>query len=463
MDSYVSIDEGKHFIHIKETKNRQGVHMGERRAAEHTGSGVGNLYHTFLKITLLPLLLSGIVIIAYSSVNLKGSMQSEMRQTLHDVAVSVLAAYDLKYEGDYNLLIDDENDKTLLRKGDAVLSGDYGLLDAISGQTDLEISLFFYDLRLMTTLYDIDGNRYIGNNLNKRVREDVLKTGQEHYYTNVEINNVIYYAYYIPVFGQDGTCIGMVGVAKPAIRVQRMLNGFLIRNLLIILLAILLTALFIAYFSSQIVSLIRRIMEFLREMSKGNLDKEMDHTVVRRADELGEMGRFIVKVQNALRKLIEKDPLTNLYNRRSGEKKMLDTIRKTKTSGGSFVLAFGDIDFFKKFNDTYGHDFGDVVLVETAKVLSDYIAGKGYVIRWGGEEFLVILQDCDMETARFHFDKLMDMIRKHEMQLGGQSAYITMTFGLTQSAGEEGLDELIKKADEKLYHGKESGRNRIYI
>lgn len=144
---------------MEETIAGQNDSIKRKKKKELPGSRIGNLYHSFLRITLIPLLVLGIVIIAYSSVNLVKGMRSEMRHTLRDVAVSVQAAYDLKYEGDYNLLIDDENERTLLKKGDAVLSGDYTLLDRISGQTDLEISVFFYDIRLLTTLYDVDGKR----------------------------------------------------------------------------------------------------------------------------------------------------------------------------------------------------------------------------------------------------------------------------------------------------------------
>jgi len=435
--------------------------MNEKKKKEKSVSKTGKLYSTLLKMTLIPLLLSGIVIIAYSSWNLRLGMQEEMKSTLRSVAVSVLTAYDALYEGDYNLLIDDEKDKTILQKGDTPLGGDYRILDEIKQQTDIEISLFFYDLRLLTTLYDIDGNRYIGNSMNQRVREEVLEEETERFYTNVVINKTAYYAYYIPIFGQDGTCIGMIGTAKPATSVQKTLDSFLAKNVLLIIAAIILTAIFIAFFSSQIVGVIRRIMEFLMEMAKGNLGGEMDLSVVRRDDELGEMGRFTQKVQSALRKLIEKDPLTNLYNRRSGEKRMLETIRQTARSGGSFALIFGDIDFFKKINDTYGHDFGDVVLVEVAKLLSDNMAGKGYVIRWGGEEFLIVMQDCDKDTAVRQITDILDQIRAHDMTQGDLTIHITMTFGVTMGSGEESLDELVKAADELLYFGKEGGRNRI--
>ena len=442
-------------------QSAKGQGKKKKSAKENRILRAGKLYGTFLKMTLIPLLLSGIVIIISSSVNLRMAMQGEIEQTLRDVAVTVLAAYDALSEGDYNLLIDEKNDKTILQKGNLAVSGDYRIIDSLKQQTDIDISIFFYDIRLLTTLYDADDNRYIGNNVNQRVFADVLQQGREHFYTNVEIGKRDYYAYYIPVFGQDGTCIGMIGTAKPATSVQRTLDAFLRKNVLLIVAAMILTAVFIAYFSNQIVGVIHRIMEFLEEMAKGNLDGEIDVQVVKRNDELGEMGRFTQKVQYALRKLIERDPLTNLYNRRSGEKKMTETIRYTKKSGGSFALVFGDIDFFKKINDTYGHDFGDVVLIETAKILSDNMAGKGYVIRWGGEEFLIVLQNFTKEKAIAEMTGILEQIRGHVMSSGEISTSITMTFGVTEGSGEESLDDLIKAADAKLYFGKKNGRNRI--
>ncbi|MBO6015847.1 MAG: diguanylate cyclase [Lachnospiraceae bacterium] len=435
--------------------------MQENKKREKKLSKTGKLYGILLRMTILPLWLSGIVIIAYSSWNLRNGMQAEISQTLRSVGISVLASYDALYEGDLNLLIDDENDRTLLRKGDAVISGEYQVIDEIGKQSEIEISVFFYNIRLLTTLFDAKGDRYIGNSMNQRVTEEVLRAGSERFYTNVVIDKTEYYAYYIPIFGRDGTCIGMIGTAKPATSVQKTLNGFVIKNMLLIIVAMILTAVFIAFFSSHIVGVIRKIMEFLMEMAKGNLSGEMDLNVVKRNDELGEMGRFTQKVQAALRKLIERDPLTNLYNRRSGEKRMQETMRHAARNGQGFALIFGDIDHFKKINDTYGHDFGDVVLVEVAKLLSDSMAGKGYVIRWGGEEFLIVMQDCDKETAITHVTHILEKIRCHDMTDGETTIRITMTFGVTMGTGQESLDQLVKAADELLYIGKEGGRNRI--
>ncbi|HOO27607.1 MAG TPA: GGDEF domain-containing protein, partial [Lachnospiraceae bacterium] len=230
-------------------------------------------------------------------------------------------------------------------------------------------------------------------------------------------------------------------------------------NIAIMMLALLLTAAFILRFASNIVMVIKKMMEFLKEMSLGNLSTQLSPVVVNREDELGEMGNFTVKVQASLRKLIERDVLTGLYNRRSGEN-MLD---KVKAGGMTYAVAIGDIDFFKKFNDNFGHDCGDVVLKEVAAVLDNGMRGIGFVARWGGEEFLLVFDNMNGLAAGVEADRILQMVRENTVRYNGQEHTVTMTFGVAEGNAEKPINIQIKEADEKLYRGKESGRNRVIV
>ena len=121
----------------------------------------------------------------------------------------------------------------------------------------------------------------------------------------------------------------------------------------------------------------------------------------------------------------------------------------------------GDIDFFKKVNDTRGHDCGDYVLKTLSGVFDEFMKDKGYVSRWGGEEFVFIFRDMNGDVAYPLLENLRKKIEKMDFEFFNHKFNITMTFGMEEYSPMFGSEEAIKKADEKLYIGKESGRNQV--
>lgn len=161
-----------------------------------------------------------------------------------------------------------------------------------------------------------------------------------------------------------------------------------------------------------------------------------------------------------IQELASMDPLTNLRNRRS----MMEYLNKkidATDSIPSFCIAIADIDFFKKVNDTYGHDAGDEVLRRVSAILKNYMKQKGTVCRWGGEEFLFYLKQENGDTALAELDELRRLIQNTEIVYNDQKIPITMTFGLQEYTSYKPLDFTITHADQKLYQGKESGRNCV--
>ena len=164
-----------------------------------------------------------------------------------------------------------------------------------------------------------------------------------------------------------------------------------------------------------------------------------------------------------LKKLAGSDPLTGLMNRRN----MLDIIGELlpKMARGDEMLsvAIGDIDFFKKVNDSRGHDCGDYVLTELSKLFESFMEtdNKGYVARWGGEEFLFVFTSGNGDNAFVELEDLRNRVEKMVLEFAGHEFKITMTFGLEEHTVDWDIDETIKRADEKLYIGKESGRNKV--
>lgn len=161
-----------------------------------------------------------------------------------------------------------------------------------------------------------------------------------------------------------------------------------------------------------------------------------------------------------LKKEAETDELTGLMNRRSMYKALDENMR---AENAMFTLVIGDIDHFKKINDTKGHNFGDEVLRSLSAYFSDYMNDKGIACRWGGEEFLFLFTGCDSEKA---YDYVVEMKRHIEITpvtYGDDSVNVTMTFGVEEYKAETLAAEIISKADDKLYSGKTNGRNRVVI
>lgn len=197
------------------------------------------------------------------------------------------------------------------------------------------------------------------------------------------------------------------------------------------------------------------------QIANGNLSTELSSDILKRNDEIGTMGRSAVEMQNSLKIFVEQDVLTKINNRRYGEQMLSKTLRESKKSGVKFSVAIGDIDHFKKVNDTYGHECGDMVLKKVAFVLRKNMQSNGIAARWGGEEFLLVFYDCDIEKAVKILKNISEEINNMNIFYNGKNVSITMTFGVTQGDSSKQEHIIIKEADDRLYMGKKAGRNRI--
>lgn len=158
------------------------------------------------------------------------------------------------------------------------------------------------------------------------------------------------------------------------------------------------------------------------------------------------------------------DPLTNLFNRRTfdAELEMLTGSNQNITS--SFVLV--DVDHFKRFNDTYGHLMGDKVLQYVGKLLKDACPEPMIPVRYGGEEFAVLMPGSTRETAAKLAEEIrakIQAIRIKQKKSGEVISSITASFGVSQLVEGENAEKLIERTDKALYQAKESGRNRVIV
>ncbi len=150
------------------------------------------------------------------------------------------------------------------------------------------------------------------------------------------------------------------------------------------------------------------------------------------------------------------DALTGLYNRHSLKK----VFEELQASGDPFCVVLGDIDDFKKINDTYGHDGGDLVLKTISDIILNGIGESDTACRWGGEEILIILRgehsDC-FDRIKAIKERIISEKLKHE----GREITVTMTFGFADCGDERNMDVLISTVDKRLYKGKANGKNVI--
>lgn len=153
------------------------------------------------------------------------------------------------------------------------------------------------------------------------------------------------------------------------------------------------------------------------------------------------------------------DALTGLNNRRKAME-YLENLLASSTQ--SFIsLCICDIDFFKKVNDNYGHDMGDVVLQQIAKTMKASAGDKCLTARWGGEEFLLVFPSSNGDEAFYFLENLRQRIKALRFETDGKTFSVTMTYGLTEYDFKSDIDSFIKEADKKLYIGKENGRDQI--
>lgn len=419
-----------------------------------------SLHGKLIVMTVIPLLILGMFITIYSTWKLTSILQAEVKDKLEDLCVLLGQRYDARMPGDYVLNIKNGTEM-YLTKGGRDISEAYDIMDGMQEQTGIDFSIFFYDTRMATTLRDQNGERIVGTAVNSKVLEEVYQEKEEHFYTGVDVHGISYFAYYRPLYNEDGTCIGMIFAGKPAQKIEAMIYKAVLPILFTVAAAVLLTAFFCLRFASRLVNSIGKIERFLTNVAKGEFTESMSMDILARSDELGNMAHSAVQMQKNLRDMVDKDALTGLYNRRYGNlhlpKMMERTIRKERV----FTVALGDIDFFKKVNDTYGHEAGDEVLKNVAGCLTEAVQGKGTAIRWGGEEFLLVFETEDAAEAMERLQGTREKIRSIKTVRGENTICVTMTFGVMQLRKEMDTGELLKQADEKLYYGKENGRDRI--
>ncbi|HEX2994200.1 MAG TPA: diguanylate cyclase [Anaerolineales bacterium] len=158
------------------------------------------------------------------------------------------------------------------------------------------------------------------------------------------------------------------------------------------------------------------------------------------------------------------DALTGIGNRRFLDGRLRAAIAEFKSNGNCAGLLSMDVDHFKKFNDTYGHNTGDSILRMIARTMRHALRATDSIGRWGGEEFIAILQDlrdeADLLSAA---EKVRTLVEHSRLDLDGQGLTVTVSVGGTMLRAGDTPDSFVSRADQLMYQSKQAGRNRITI
>ncbi|EDZ61132.1 diguanylate cyclase (GGDEF domain) [Sulfurimonas gotlandica GD1] len=182
------------------------------------------------------------------------------------------------------------------------------------------------------------------------------------------------------------------------------------------------------------------------------------------SDEVKKANEIITQLTTQVKTLEEKsnlDSLTKVFNRRA-----LSTYLKNVCSNDKlhyeFHMLILDIDDFKNINDRYGHVAGDKVLIFIANILKKTLRDGDKVFRYGGEEFIIILNRIDDEHCKKITNRLLDLVRGNKLIYKGEGLRVTMSIGTTRYAEGDTPDSLVARADKALYKAKNSGKNQMY-
>lgn len=425
---------------------------------EFRGNGLGD---KMLALAVLPILVLGIVLLVVSMQTFSDKMEGHVRKEMTQQTKLILKILDENYPGEFSLNKDVKGNYHIY-KGGKDITKDTEFIDNMKEIMGVEVTLFCQDVRLQTTLRDSKGRLFINTAVSSVITKDVLKKKKAHFYrSTTNVGDERYFAYYEPIFLEDGTCFGMVGVCRKATDIEKNIRMAVRPILLLSIAAIFVIGAISISYIRILTKRIRILQQFMKKLTKDDFEAEMPAGLLKVEDEIGDLARSGKKMQESIRRQVEYDEMTQLYNRRYGDKNLLKMKAQMQISGIKYCVAIGDIDFFKKVNDNYGHEAGDEVLIHVARVLKEQLLANGFVCRWGGEEFLIVIESHTIEQAEHILQSILDTLRNQTITYQEQQIRVTMSMGLVSVKAEDEIDDILRCADQKLYEAKENGRDQI--
>lgn len=196
------------------------------------------------------------------------------------------------------------------------------------------------------------------------------------------------------------------------------------------------------------------------------LELEEKTRFLARTIEKQEEYKKIIEDQNrALHELAIRDGLTGIYNHRHFQELLVREVEIAKRYKNEICCMMMDLDYFKEVNDSHGHQFGDYVLKECARLMADEIRSSDILARYGGEEFVLLLPNVGLDGARQVAEKIRKKLSGHSFRQGERSHALSISIGIYCGNPDQDLTagDLLRYADKALYHAKDMGRNRVVV
>lgn len=207
---------------------------------------------------------------------------------------------------------------------------------------------------------------------------------------------------------------------------------------------------------------LQRVNQDLREAERAlsEQNKSLELRVAQRTAELVTVQDHLIDANAELDRLAKLDPLTGIWNRRHFEMRASVEIARAQRQGQPLSKAMFDIDHFKAVNDQYGHPAGDQVLVDICRLVQGSLRVTDVFARWGGEEFVILMPNCEASEAVRKAEALRALVETH---VRAGSSHITVSFGVAQYRPDETAAAWTKRTDDALYTAKSRGRNRVAL
>jgi len=173
--------------------------------------------------------------------------------------------------------------------------------------------------------------------------------------------------------------------------------------------------------------------------------------------------KTVTRAHERLGRMATTDPLTGLFNRGHMIVVSEKELARHQRRPSNLIFMLMDVDHFKQINDQYGHGTGDLVLIRVSQLLTESMRKQDCIGRWGGEEFLAVLPETDIEQATAIAERIRKAVKSLVVEIGSNRIGVTITIGVTQYRAAEFLSNAVARADQALYEGKSAGRNRVEV
>ncbi len=254
-----------------------------------------------LALSLIPLIMLGTSMFIVAANRIANGIYNEAYLGMQATTLAVKDIFEIGYEGPYTMNSDGE-----LWKGTELnISQAYDIVDHIKENTGLEVTVFWNDTRILTSITDANGNRQIGTTASSDIVQRVLKDGEPYHNRNVDILGTKYVVYYTPFYQENSSePVGMVFLGTPQYKISNIINKTRFQLLILIFAGMIIATIVVYIIVNKITILLKKSMGYLNDISHGNLDIQIEDKILKRSDEIGALGESISSLRDELKSII---------------------------------------------------------------------------------------------------------------------------------------------------------------